>query len=79
MKAGIVIGLLSLLLLAACGTESNEPTPNSKKGISGGQADSDDCLCAAIYEPVCGNDEVTYPNACSAGCADVAVAKTGVC
>lgn len=38
-----------------------------------------DCICAAIYKPVCGKDGVSYPSACVAGCKKVAVQYDGEC
>lgn len=40
---------------------------------------SEDCLCPAIDEPVCGEDGVTYANSCSAACEGVEVAQDGPC
>jgi len=37
------------------------------------------CVCATIFDPVCGNDGNDYPNACTAGCEDVEVACEGSC
>jgi hypothetical protein len=39
----------------------------------------EDCICAAIYAPVCGIDGITYSNPCEAGCKKVAVASDGEC
>ncbi len=38
-----------------------------------------DCNCIHLYEPVCGEDGETYPNACEAGCVDVELLHEGAC
>lgn len=37
------------------------------------------CVCPEIYDPVCGEDGVTYSNACHARCAGVEIAHSGAC
>jgi len=37
----------------------------------GGNPWGDDCICPMIFEPVCGDDGITYPNSCLAECAGV--------
>lgn len=38
-----------------------------------------DCLCPAVYAPVCGADGLTYGNACEAECAEAEVVAEGEC
>jgi hypothetical protein len=38
-----------------------------------------DCVCIALYQPVCGADGTTYGNACQAGCAGATVVADGEC
>lgn len=37
------------------------------------------CVCPDVYDPVCGVDGKTYPNACTARCSGVEIAHTGEC
>jgi hypothetical protein len=39
----------------------------------------DDCVCTADYAPVCGDNGITYGNACAAECAGVPIAHDGEC
>ena len=41
--------------------------------------EEDPCDCPAVYEPVCGVDDVTYGNACKAECEGVRIAYEGEC
>lgn len=38
-----------------------------------------DCVCLQIYEPVCGCNDVTYPNSCYAECASITDYEQGEC
>lgn len=37
------------------------------------------CVCAAMFDPVCGADGNTYPNRCEAGCHNMVVGTAGEC
>ncbi|MEY4134279.1 MAG: hypothetical protein RL386_629 [Bacteroidota bacterium] len=39
----------------------------------------EDCACIALYDPVCGCNDVTYGNACEAACAGISDYVKGPC
>ncbi len=41
--------------------------------------EADTCVCAQIYDPVCGESGHTFGNACEAACVDAPVAHAGEC
>lgn len=40
---------------------------------------NEDCVCITLYDPVCGCNNVTYGNACEAGCAGISDVTQGRC
>jgi hypothetical protein len=61
---------LFLLLLSALLWSCEKDCVEKKK---------EDCACIALYDPVCGCNEVTYGNACEANCAGITDYTKGPC
>jgi hypothetical protein len=71
--AGILAALIVALLLAGC-TSPAVPTVNLTN-----PPDNSTQACPAIYQPVCGADNITYPNACLAQVAGAYISHQGEC
>lgn len=57
---------------SSCQLKREQAKEQEKKTLSS-------CLCPKDYNPVCGQDKMTYSNACSADCAGVKIAHEGSC
>ena len=63
-----IVGLLfGLVLFVGC----------TKQGCS--QKADGNCICTADYNPVCGCNDVTYSNACTAECNGIENYTSGEC
>lgn len=80
-------GLLSVLL-AACGQQSDAPMGDKSESVSKQEAAQSSCvvtppsepmMCTMDWNPVCGCDGITYPNACGARAAGVPESTPGEC
>ncbi len=73
MQAVFRICLFSLLCIVTIGCKKQELEPCNSI------LPQPDCVCNFLYDPVCGCDGVTYPNACAAECSSIFNYKKGKC
>jgi len=68
----VVFCILALLFVAGCGQEQ-EPTEQQTNETT------EESLCTMEYNPVCGEDGLTYQNSCFSSLRDIGVEYLGEC
>ncbi len=62
-----------------CGTTTTSSTTSSDGEVEEEMDEESGCACPLYHEPMCGEDNVTYGNACEAACAGRIIQYVGQC
>lgn len=77
-----MLSILACAVLGACKTADSPAAAGNDDSQTSAPSQSESgrsVMCSMIYQPVCGVDGKTYPNACHASRSRVKIAHAGGC
>lgn len=80
MKQRLVVGILVLVILISACVPTQDSTNQDREYVEDREPiPPEDCVCIALWDPVCGVDGKTYSNSCYADCVGVEIDHIGEC